>query len=81
MAVSETERIEDSYVVVGAHWDLLVQKDPTKLEDEILRLLKENKRMSVSSIWKRTGCHLWEVDAALSRLMNRDLVTETELST
>jgi len=79
MSYPETDEIEDSLIVVGAHLDLTIQRDTAELEDEIMRLLRENKKMSVSSIWKRTHCHLWEIDAALRRLKRKGMAVEMEM--
>ncbi len=78
MEDQEPEEVRDSLIVFGPHWDLVIFRDPIDLEEEIMRLLKENGKMPVSSIWRILGCHLWEVDAALRNLERRGLIAEHE---
>lgn len=81
MEDQKPEEIRDSLIVVGPHLDLIISRDSIELEDEVMRLLKENGRMPVSSIWRKLRCHLWEVDAALRDLESRGLIVECEQDT
>jgi hypothetical protein len=66
----------DEWVVVGPHEYLLEKADLDDLEKKVYEVLKAGRRMPVSKIWRAAPCHLWELDAVLKRLRDKELVTE-----
>jgi len=72
------EWIEDEdWVIKGPHASLVQRQSLDQLEKAVYGMLKAHRAMSVSAIWQRLGCHLWEVNAALKRLQAKGLVEES----
>jgi len=71
------EEIEDEdWVIKGPHAFLVERRRLDELEQVVYEMLKTNGAMRVSEVWRRLGCHLWEVNAALKRLRAKGLVEE-----
>lgn len=71
------EAIEDEdWVIKGPHASLVERCRLDRLEQAVYEMLKARGAMTVSEIWRRLGCHLWEVDAALKRLRAKGLAEE-----
>lgn len=67
---------DEDWVIKGPHASLVERRCLDELEEVIYELLKTEKAMAVSQIWRRLGCHLWQVNAALKRLETKGLVEE-----
>ncbi|NHV99260.1 MAG: hypothetical protein HA496_06345 [Thaumarchaeota archaeon] len=66
----------EEWVVLGPHEYLLEKTDLEELERKVYEMLKSEKRVSTSKIWRSIPCHLWELDVVLKRLKDKGLVTE-----
>ena len=75
-----SESYEDrEWVVKGPHASMVIEHPIELLETEILSVLRIGGEMSLSQIWLRCDCHLWEVSLALKRLKEKGLVEENPL--
>jgi predicted transcriptional regulator len=50
-----------------------------ELERALYEALKEEKQATLSKLWRRFDCHLWEIVEALRRLKDKGLVEERDL--
>ena len=66
---------DEEGVVKGPHYYLFKRYPLEKLEREVYELLSERDSMPLSTIWRRFGCHLWEVCTVLRRL--KDIAEES----
>ena len=69
---------DDEGVIIGPHDSLENQWPLDELEKEVYSAIVEEKQVSLSKLWKKFGCHLWELVAVLNRLKRKGLVTEQD---
>ena len=66
-------------VIIGPH-DSLEHRCPLdELEEEVYSVLVKEKQLSLSKLWQKFGCHLWELVAVLNRLKKKGLVIEQDI--
>jgi DNA-binding Lrp family transcriptional regulator len=63
-------------VIVGPHASLERRWPLDDLEKRVYDILLKEKKSSLSQLWRRFDCHLWELVAALNRLKKKGLVVE-----
>jgi len=74
------ETFEDEEgVIVGPHASLERRWPLDELERKVYEVLKKEKRVALSQLWRRFDCHLWELVAVLNRLKKKGLVVEEDL--
>lgn len=74
------EEIEDyEGVIKGPHASLEHHCPLDELESAVLEVLKKEKSKTLSELWHRFDCHLWELVEVLRRLREKGLVEEKDL--
>ena len=71
---------DDDGVIKAPHASLMRHYPLDKLEREVYELLNEKGELPLSRIWKKFDCHLWEMNYVLSRLREKGLIEEKDLS-
>ena len=71
---------DEDGVIKGFHASLVRHYPLEKLEREIYKILSEDGELSLSGIWKRFDCHLWEISYVLKRLKEKGLIEEKDIS-
>ena len=67
-------------VIVGPHASLERRCSLDDLERKVYDILSKEKRVSLSQLWRRFDCHLWELVAVLNRLKKKGLAVEEDIS-
>jgi len=70
---------DEEGVIVGPHASLERRWSLDDLERKVYEVLMKEKRISLSQLWRRFDCHLWELVAALNRLKKKGLIMEENL--
>jgi DNA-binding Lrp family transcriptional regulator len=70
---------DDDSVIKAPHASLVNHCSLDKLEKDVYNFLNEDGKLPLSSIWKRFGCHLWEMNYVLKRLKEKGLIEEKDL--
>ncbi len=71
---------DDGGVIITPHASLVNHCALDKLERDVYDVLAQEGGLPLSAIWKRFGCHLWEVNYVLKRLKEKGLLEERNLS-
>jgi len=66
----------EEFTVVGPHADMIITKNKEELKKAILEVIQRNKLIRSGEIWKKVGCHLWELNEALRELKEEGKIIE-----
>lgn len=66
-------------VIKGPHATLELRWSLDQLEMSVMEVLKKEKSLTLSGLWRRFSCHLWELVEVLRRLREKGLVEEREI--
>lgn len=76
--MSEEEIEDHEGVIKGPHASLERRRSLDELEKSVLEVLKKEKSLALSNLWRRSDCHLWELAEVLRRLREKGLVEEKD---
>jgi DNA-binding Lrp family transcriptional regulator len=66
-------------VIKGPHASLERRRSLDELEKSVLEVLKKEKSLALSDLWRRFDCHLWELVEVLRRLREKGLLEEKDI--
>ncbi len=70
---------DDDGVIKTPHASLVNHCSLDKLEKDVYEFLGKDGELPLSTIWKKFGCHLWEINYVLKKLKEKGLIEERDL--